>query len=413
MRKLLYISLGYPLSAITEQSFIEPELKYLSNKFDSVIFLPLKLYKGGELDNVILPKNVTVNSRLAESKILEPSRIDLLTNLFRASFLKIALKEFKKLHNKVQFNSLLATYREIRTLYNWIEKEYFPTDDELTIYTFWFNSEATVASKLSKKYGVKSISRAHGYDLYDERVTFRSHYLREKTLNHISGVYPCSLTGEKYLQHQYQKYCAKISCSYLGSVKIFDGLCMPNTDSSKITFFSCSRIVSIKRVPMILSFLGALAKEYAEKQIEWLHIGDGEEKDAVETSINKGLPKNMAIKLLGAKNNIDVHKFFINNKIDWFISMSESEGLPVSMCEALSYGVPIIATNVGGVSEIVTSEVGVLLSETPTQDEFLNKIKPFLLDEKRNHILRTSAVLRWKNLFNADELRKNFVNQVL
>ncbi|WP_241380179.1 glycosyltransferase, partial [Escherichia coli] len=44
-----------------------------------------------------------------------------------------------------------------------------------------------------------------------------------------------------------------------------------------------------------------------------------------------------------------------------FVNLSSSEGLPVSMMEVASLGIPIIATGVGGVGEIVSSDNGHLL----------------------------------------------------
>ena len=48
--------------------------------------------------------------------------------------------------------------------------------------------------------------------------------------------------------------------------------------------------------------------------------------------------------------------------IDIFINVSSSEGLPVAIMEAISFDIPIIATNVGGTSEIVTPETGILIA---------------------------------------------------
>ena len=49
------------------------------------------------------------------------------------------------------------------------------------------------------------------------------------------------------------------------------------------------------------------------------------------------------------------------NDFDLFVNMSLSEGIPVSIMEAISFGIPIIATNVGGNAEIVNDETGVLI----------------------------------------------------
>ena len=54
--------------------------------------------------------------------------------------------------------------------------------------------------------------------------------------------------------------------------------------------------------------------------------------------------------------------WYRRNRVDLFISLSSSEGLPVSMMEAISFGIPILATDVGGVSEIVKRATGRLVS---------------------------------------------------
>ena len=54
-----------------------------------------------------------------------------------------------------------------------------------------------------------------------------------------------------------------------------------------------------------------------------------------------------------------------------FINLSSSEGIPVSIMEAQSFGIPVIATNVGGSGEIVVSETGVLVDENRTEASVL------------------------------------------
>jgi len=45
------------------------------------------------------------------------------------------------------------------------------------------------------------------------------------------------------------------------------------------------------------------------------------------------------------------------------MNLSETEGIPVSIMEAQSAGVPILATNLGGTSEIVNNENGFLVEK--------------------------------------------------
>jgi glycosyltransferase involved in cell wall biosynthesis len=114
---------------------------------------------------------------------------------------------------------------------------------------------------------------------------------------------------------------------------------------------SCSSIYPLKQVDYIARLIFSL-----KENIEWVHFGDGTDFELVK-SITLSAPKNIKCKLMGYVNNQNVMKYYSSNNIDLFISSSKSEGLPVSMMEAISFGIPILAKKVGGVGEIVIDEV--------------------------------------------------------
>lgn len=85
-----------------------------------------------------------------------------------------------------------------------------------------------------------------------------------------------------------------------------------------------------------------------------------------------------------------------------FLNVSSSEGVPVSIMEAISFNIPVVATNVGGTSEIVTDETGILLSSDPTAEEILNALYSI-------ESINVQPREFWKQKYNADTNYKEFV----
>ena len=73
--------------------------------------------------------------------------------------------------------------------------------------------------------------------------------------------------------------------------------------------------------------------------------------------------------------NIDHHELlnkYENNKVDIVVSSSISildvfEGIPVSLMEAMSYKIPVIATDCGGTKELVDGQSGILVNQNDSE----------------------------------------------
>lgn len=114
-------------------------------------------------------------------------------------------------------------------------------------------------------------------------------------------------------------------------------------------------------------------------------------------------------KFLGNVPNNQIIDFYKQNNIDCFITTSESEGLPVSIMEAESSGIPIIATDVGGISEMIANN-GILLPANPTREdvaEAIIKIMQSSSHDKRN--MSNSSRLIWEKYFDAEKNAKKFI----
>ena len=121
-----------------------------------------------------------------------------------------------------------------------------------------------------------------------------------------------------------------------------------------------------------------------KENIKWLHFGDGPEYNKILT-ICKKFDNNIKYELKGHLKNIEYLEFLNNNKVDLFISTSLFEGLPVSMMEAISNGIPILGCDVYGVKEIVIpGETGILMEKEIDENKFLSYLK-IALDTKFNN----------------------------
>ena len=77
----------------------------------------------------------------------------------------------------------------------------------------------------------------------------------------------------------------------------------------------------------------------------------------------------------------DDNKLFHLNNADAFILPSYNEGLPISILEAMTYGLPIISTNVGGISEVLKDGVNGYLVEPGNTDQLLITIKKVIYNQ--------------------------------
>jgi glycosyltransferase involved in cell wall biosynthesis len=93
--------------------------------------------------------------------------------------------------------------------------------------------------------------------------------------------------------------------------------------------------------------------------------------------------------------------------------MSESEGLPLALVEAMSFGIPVIACDVGGVREIVSNDEGLLLDPDPNLDDVVELINKMNSDP--DLIRKKSEAARSKFLadFEATKNYEFFVGQIL
>lgn len=94
------------------------------------------------------------------------------------------------------------------------------------------------------------------------------------------------------------------------------------------------------------------------ENLRWLFVGDGPERPTIESEIAR-LGLQDRVQLLGERQDIPE----LLSAADAFVLTSISEGIPVTVLEAMAAGLPVAATRVGGLPELIREgETGLLVA---------------------------------------------------
>ena len=379
-------------------SFEIVDIENASNAFEKVVLLTLS-----KNNTEYLPKNVIIhvidfkNITIPTYKALPFLGIFLVELVGSLKYL-IYIKLFRyNIGLFLRAEALSSKILEIASLYA-------KTSEKKIFYSFWLNNCALALALLKfnqKVENARYYGRAHGTDLFEERVPVMKRIpFRAFQLKYLDKVVSVSQRGTDYLKAKYPNWAEKVSTSYLGTRNNGIGLFDTN---SKFTIVSCAKIRNIKRIHLIPKILMNL-----EFPIRWIHVGGECEGDSTlalfreNISELKKVNSRVEINLLGDLVYDDVLKLYTQQSVNLFLSVSETEGLPVSMMEAISFGVPIMATNVGGCNEIVTAKTGVLIDKEFDPIKVAKLITDFKQSEMNGSVFRAGVVNFWKENFDSD-----------
>lgn len=363
------------------EAYLEEELRIAERIFDNILIVSYAK-KSEKLDKYV-PHNAKVIALRKNGNFISEYLI-LLKFVFCVRVWKELLKgcrerRFAKAKNI--FKQILTTERHIaylqRNELHWYNSFY--TDNETVFYSYWFSSSALYLARFKQKSNGFCISRAHRGDCF-----FYSGFIpwREETIVNLDMIFPISEYGRLDILNHYINIVKdipnKISVARLG-VNLPKSINKKMQNKNQVTIVSCSSIIPRKRLDILID---ALSLCYFVS-IHWIHFGDGELMEQIKRYARKVLKKNKSITydFFGRMPNKTILSYYSNNTIDIFVNCSDSEGIPVSAMEAMSYGIPVIARNVGGNAELINNKCGVLLPEKISPQELANAIKTVIYNE--------------------------------
>ena len=177
---------------------------------------------------------------------------------------------------------------------------------------------------------------------------------------------------------------------------INNGLFIPEENTNiftndQINITIVSRLVSHKNIEKIIKAISDLNSPLINLNI----IGDGPELNQLQKISLESNNKDNII-FHGKLNRDDINHIFL--KSDIYIQASNYEGLPHSLLEAMSYGIPVLCTPVGECKEILGNEDRGYILDLPVS--------------KNNIKSKISEIIGEKNIANKKgERGKDFINE--
>lgn len=356
---LVVLTRNFP-SPEGDHAFLKNEISHLADSYDRV--LVFRYMKDGGTP-VSLPPNVeycgsiwSATSAEGWKQILTPAGM---WRAFRALVIEWRSGRMAMLGTRETIQAIAHGTKFARRIIDFVGKE----TGSVTVYSFWGTRAALALPFLPRRYGL--LMRVHGHDLYEEHGA--TILLRCALHKSVSRVVTISDHGAEHLKQNFPELAAagKVVTSRLGTP---DGGAGPAPkDGGAWTVVSCAYVRDIKRLDLVLETLAKVAEEHP---VRWVHFGGGEDelslRELADATANR--VSGLSIDLRGTTPNEEIRAFYADQPVDAFISLSSTEGLPVSIMEAMSYGIPVIATDVGGTRELVGVELGsgILLPPDPT-----------------------------------------------
>ena len=407
MKVLILTTNSYPFGKNEDQ--LHFQVLSFSKVFDKVYIISSQYDKKilFDLPSNVIPFNLSFN--------LTPSqKIIGLKNLFNGLLLNelkhiILKRKDVKWYSviKLLINSFTISMRYARFIDSIIIKDNL-TNECLTFYSYWATEASIGSAILKKKRSNLQINlnvRFHAYELYEER--HNPHYIpyRNLLISSADKLIFISNQGKEYFENKYGLQ----ENSIVNRLGVRRGNKIDKIDNAEIKIVSCSSLIGLKRVHLIIEALS----EIKELKVSWIHIGEGVLKDYLIQQCNEKFKgTNISYCFKGFLNNSLINDFYKNEKFDLFINVSEYEGVPLSIMEAMSNSITCIGTDVGGVKELIDHKSnGYVLDKEFDVKELSQLIVSFSkLSKVDRNKFSENAYMKWEQDFDINLNTKELID---
>ena len=261
-------------------------------------------------------------------------------------------------------------------------------------------SSGYVGSKLKEKYNIPLVITCHGYDIYN--LPFKNQEWRKKiknVLNSADQIITVSNSNLKCIKKLNIKTSAKVINNGFNSNLFYPKekeRCRRklNLPLNKKIVLSVGNLEEIKNHKFLIKAFNTIKNK--NNDIICIIVGSGELKCQLQNLINSN-NLNDCVFLKGLRPHHEIVNWI--NASDIFVLPSLNEGNPTVMFESLACGIPFIGTNIGGISEIVSSKEYGLIIKKENNDILINSITKALTKKwNKNIILNYAKLFTWENI---------------
>lgn len=187
-----------------------------------------------------------------------------------------------------------------------------------------------------------------------------------------------------------QKYGEKVEFVYNGIEDIDVQITDKQVNKDEPVKLICVGSISERKGQDILIESVKLLDENSRKRFKFYIVGEGDIKGELIKRINNyGLSDNF--EFLGLRNDVSS----LLKEMDCYVLPSRNEGLPIAIIEALREGLYIIASNVGGIPELLSSDYSELIRPEPEDLKIaLQNVISGKIDFKQNSKIAREVFLK-------------------
>lgn len=404
-KTLILLCDNYPLSA--REFFIDDEMRVIAPMFNKVLIYTASSGSGENL-NRFVPDNAEVVSFSRQK--FEDGKLKSIFRIFMPMFIAEFFFALKKLPLKYWLSAFKIMYVDIhratslkKDLVSLCQTKNIDMAD-CVFYSYWHDYKALALAMMRKENeNLKCVARAHRWDNFADTHEYAYLPFKPFIINNLSKTITISKKGQlAFYEYLGKNIDSHVIVSRLG--KFNNRQPNMNGKGKSVLICSCSDIRADKRVDKIIDVVSSL--KY--KNVKWVHIGDDKLRTTMEQYAKERL-QNVEYEFLGMIPNPSLLDYYSDNYVDIFINLSTSEGIPVSIMEALSAGIPVVATDVGGTSEIVNKSNGFLVDADFKVEDVAKIVDDYLAMPSDIHQkYRLNSYKFWKENYEAEKNYSTF-----